>query len=263
LELFKKEEWMRGDRKLARGAIGLMLCMTLGLGGCSTDWVRQGEEIVGTLIPAAANLVTLVAALQGKGVSSNDMMLIQKAGSQAGADLELIQSLMAAYQKADEGAQPGIVSQIKSAMGSVQANLQGLLPALHIEDAATQTKVTAVVGILLSEVQALAAVVPMVEGQGSGAGEGSGTPQVSQNRRDLGHPKLDPGHPKRDLGHPERDLGHPNLVGSSLSASEFVASYNATMTARTGNVELDRVAGGLRIHEHGKAARVASAGILK
>ena len=44
----------------------------------------------------------------------------------------------------------------------MQANLQGLLPALHIQDAATQAKITAVVGIVLSEVQSLAAIVPLV-----------------------------------------------------------------------------------------------------
>ncbi len=48
-----------------------------------------------------------------------------------------------------------------------------------------------------------------------------------------------------------------------LTANEFVASYNATMTAKTGNAELDHATAGLRIHLHGKFARWASAGILK
>ena len=33
-----------------------------------------------------------------------------------------------------------------------------------------------------------------------------------------------------------------------LSASEFVASYNATLTAKTGNADLDRATAGLQIH---------------
>jgi hypothetical protein len=48
-----------------------------------------------------------------------------------------------------------------------------------------------------------------------------------------------------------------------LTASEFVVSYNATMTAKTGNAELDHAADGLRIHVHNKFARWASAGLLK
>ena len=34
-----------------------------------------------------------------------------------------------------------------------------------------------------------------------------------------------------------------------------MASYNATLTAKTGNAELDRATAGLEIHVHGKAAR--------
>jgi hypothetical protein len=48
-----------------------------------------------------------------------------------------------------------------------------------------------------------------------------------------------------------------------LTASEFAASYNATMTAKTGSAELDEATAGLRIHAHGKLARWASAGLLK
>jgi hypothetical protein len=48
-----------------------------------------------------------------------------------------------------------------------------------------------------------------------------------------------------------------------LTASEFVTSYNATMTAKTGNADLDRAAAGMRIHVHGKVARWVSAGWLK
>src|SRR6202012_256037 len=110
----------------------------------------------------------LVAAAQGKGISAGDLKTIQNAGAQAGADLQLIQSLIAAYQKADATTQPGILSQIESAIAAVQGNLQGLLAGLHIQDAATQAKVTAVIGIVLSEVQSLAAVLALVKGGGSG-----------------------------------------------------------------------------------------------
>lgn len=207
-----------------------ILCLTMGMAGCSTAWIGQAQEIVAALIPAAANMVALVAALQGKGVSAADLATIQSAGSQAGADLQLIQSLITAYEKADASAQPGIMNQIQAALATVQSNLQNLLPALHIKDAATQTKITAVVGILISEVQSLAAVVPLV----------TQTPSLAaQNAVRMGHPK------------------------APLSAKEFVESYNATMTAKTGNAALDGATTGLKIHQHGKAARWATARWLK
>src|SRR5579864_6617263 len=161
---------MRESRDLMRGAWALVLCLTMVLVGCSTAWIGQAEEIVAALVPAAANLVALVAALEGKTVSAADLQTIQNAGAQVGADLQLVQSLIAAYQKADAAAQPGILNQIESAINTAQGNLQGLLAALHIKDAATQAKITAVVGVLLSEVESLAAVVPLVKGQSSVVG---------------------------------------------------------------------------------------------
>jgi hypothetical protein len=233
---------MRETRNLAKALLALVLCGTMMWTACSTAWIGQAEEIVAALIPAAANVVTLVAALQGKSVSATDMQLIQTAGAQAGADLQLVSSLIAAYQKADAATQPGILNQIESAINAVQANLQGLLPALHITDTATQTKITAVVGIVLSEVQSLAAILPLVKaGTASEVASGE-NPQVSQKTR---------------------DMGHPASVKIPLSASEFVASFNATLTAKTGNAELDRATAGLEIHRHGKVARWATAGLAK
>lgn len=222
---------MREGSKAGRVALALVLCLTMTLAGCSTEWVGQAEQIVAALIPAAANLVALVAALEGKSISAADLQTIQNAGSQAGADLQLIQSLIVAYQKADAVAKPGILNQIQSAINAVQGNLQGLLPALHIKDAATQTKITAVVGIVLAEVQSLATIVPLIKPNASPAMMATAAKQVKKQ--------------------------------PPLTAREFVASYNATLTAKTGNAALDRATAGLKIHVHGKAERWASAGVLK
>ena len=189
------------------------------------------------LVPAAANLVTLVAMLEGKTVSAEDLATISNAGKEAGADLQLIQSLIAAYDKAEAAAKPGILSQIQSATGAVQGSLQGLLMGLHIKDTATEAKVTAVVGLVLSEVQSLAAVLPVVQGSSPVAA-------------------------LRATGSGGRLSAHSS-ARVPLSANEFVRSYNSTLTAKSGNAELDRTTGGLQIHLHSKAERVASAGLLK
>ncbi|MGO9086553.1 MAG: hypothetical protein ACLQBK_15095 [Candidatus Sulfotelmatobacter sp.] len=220
---------MKTRNNAAKMALAVVLCLTMALTGCSTAWIAEGEEIVAALIPAAANLLALVAALQGKTVSAADLQTIQSAGTQAGAGLQLVQSLITAYQKADAAAKPGILNQIQSAIGAVQANVEGLLPALHIKDTATQTKITALVGILLAEVQSLAAIVPLVSG---------GPTLAAKDAARIGH-------------------------RAPLTAREFVASYNATLTAKTGNADLDRVAAGFEVHEHGKAARWVTGGMLK
>ena len=223
---------MKKQSFIGGGAVALILCATMMFTACSTAWVGEAEQIVSVLIPAASNILALVATLQGKTVSAADLQLIQNAGTQAAADLQLIQALIVQYQKADASAKPGILNQIQTAIHTVQANLNGLLPALHIQDVATQTKIAAVIGILLSEVQSLAAIVPLVQA-------GAQPAQVLQKTREMGHAK------------------------APLSASEFVASYNKTMTAKTGNADLDRATSGLTIHVHGKLARWGTMGIVK
>jgi hypothetical protein len=173
----------------------------------------------------------LVAALEGKGISTQDLQTIQSAGTQAGADLQLIQALITQYENAEAAAKPGILSRIVTVTSAVQSNLNGLLPALHIQDAATQAKITAVVGIVLAEVQSLAAVLPLLQASGNPPPARLATALASRR--------------------------------APLGAKAFVASYNATMSAKTGKAELDRASGGLQIHQHARVTRVASAGLLK
>jgi hypothetical protein len=212
---------------MARGMGAMVLCATLMWTACSTAWIHEAEQIVAVLIPAVANIVTLVLTLRGN-VSAADLQTVESAGSQAGADLQLMQSLITEYQKADAGAKAGLLEQIQAALGATQATLNGLLPALHIKDAATQAKITAVVGMLLSEVQSVAAIVPLAQ-------TNAGARKNDQAAR----------------------------TQAPLTANQFVASYNATIGANTGNAELDQATAALRIHLHGKLARWASAGLLK
>jgi hypothetical protein len=96
---------------------------------------------------------------------------------------------------------------------------------------ATQAKITAVVGLLISEVESMAAIVPLVN---PGATPAMMTMAVKQAKKQ-----------------------------PPLTADEFVSSFNASMTAKTGNAELDHATAGLRVHLHDKFARWASAGLLK
>jgi len=224
---------MSRRKRVGQVMLATLLGLSLVMSGCSSNWADEAEQISAALIPAATNLVTLVAALQGQNVSAQDLATIQSAGTEAGADVQLVRSLIAAYQKADAAAQPGILNQIQSALNSAQGNLQGLLPALHIKDAATQAKITAVVGILISEVQSLVAVVPLVQK--------SATAKIS----------------------PPGTQGSTGKSSFPLSAREFVKSYNSVMTAKSGNASLDSAARGLQVHMHSTAARLASGGVLQ
>jgi len=213
-----------------RSLVVAILCGVLVTTGCSSTWLTEAEQIVGILIPATANIVALVATLRGN-VSAADLQTVQNAGAEAGADLQLMRALIAQYQKADAAARPGLLNEIQAALSATQSTLNGLLPALHIKDPVTQAKITAVVGILLSELQSVSAIVPLAK------------PSTSAEMRKLAEKQVKKQAP--------------------LTANEFVGSYDATMTAKTGNAELDHATAGLRIHLHDKTLRWASAGLLK
>lgn len=206
-----------------RKLLAVALCFTMFATGCSTAWISQAEEIIAAVIPATTNIVTLVEALQGKSISAADLQLIQNAGTQANSDLQLISSLITAYNQAEASAQPGILNQIQTVANTVQSNLSALLPALHITDQATQAKITAIVGLVVSEVQSLIAIVPLVDPNASAAKVAQATRQATKN--------------------------------PPLTARQFILSYNDNMKAKTGNVTLDKVTSGLQIHTHSKAVR--------
>jgi hypothetical protein len=219
-------------KKAKIGMFTSILCGTMMWTACSTAWTGEAAKIVAALIPATANLVTLVATLQGRSISASDLQTIQSAGTEAGADLKVIQGLITQYQQGVEvSAQPGLLNQIQAEMNAVRLTLNNLLPALHIKDVATQTKIAAVVGLLLSEVESMAAILPLVN---PGSSPGLMTMAAKQVKKQ-----------------------------APLTANEFTSSYNATLTAKTGNTELDHAAEGLKIHSHQKVARWASAGLLK
>jgi hypothetical protein len=213
-----------------KAVTGAVLCGILVWTACSTAWIAEAEQIVGVLIPGIANLLTLVSSLEGKNVSSEDLQAVQSTGAQAEADLELLQSLITQYKEADADAQPGLLQQIQIELSAAQSNLIGLLPALHIKDAATEAKLSAVIEVLLSEVHSVAAIVPVLDASASSA-----TVALASKE---------------------------SRMRSSLRAREFVSLYNRTMAAKTGDVELDRSTAELQIHSHGKFARWVSAGIL-
>ena len=232
---------------MRRVVVAVALCLVMVLSGCSTAWVGQAEEIVAALIPAASNIVALAALLQGKSVSAEDLATIQNAGTQVGADLQLVQTLISQYEKADASVQPGILNQIEAAIGAAQGNLNSILPALHIKDAATQAKIAAVIGLVISEVEALAAVVPLVRGDAVVVASAKGPTSRANTAREMGHPSV----------------VSSGKVKAPLSAAEFASSFNKVMTARTGNVDLDRATSGLGIRGHGRVVQMLTAGVLK
>ncbi|MGH9358211.1 MAG: hypothetical protein ACRD4Q_00030 [Candidatus Acidiferrales bacterium] len=149
----------------------LIPILATALVGCATaQWVKIAEQILPVVLPMVTNMVTAVSLLQGKTVSASDLSTITQTSNQIANDLNLVGQLINQYD-----ASPNIstVQKIQSALADVHANLNGLLPALHISDPATVQKVTAIVTLIGSEVDSLSQLLPVVSSGKLQAREGA------------------------------------------------------------------------------------------
>ncbi len=138
-----------------------VLAAALVTAGCGVaQWIQTVEQIVPVVLPMVSNLIAAVALLEGKTVTAQDLTTITNAATQISSDLSLVGQLIQQYQ-----AQPatGTLNQISSAVSDAQSHLSQILPALHITDASTVQKITAIVNLISGELTAIANVIPLVQ----------------------------------------------------------------------------------------------------
>ncbi len=213
-----------------KALIATLLFMT----ACSTNWTAAGNRNRLWRCLRSGDCESGNACgygESGNNISAADLNTIQNAGAQAGSDLQMIRSLITQYETASVSAQLRRCccwQMQMAALNAVQSTLNGFLPALRIKDLATEAKITATTGILLSEVQSMVALVPLVTANESPAMMTQATRQIRKQ--------------------------------PPLKADEFVKSYNAAITAKTGDADLDKAAAGLGIiHMHGTDLRAGRA----
>ena len=215
--------------RIRKALVAGLVCETLVWTACSTTWIWRGIGDCGGSDSRDGELATLMATLEGKIVRAPTCRLSRALENR----WELICSSSLADHTVSKGrcfgaawtAEPDPGRHERSA-DDTEASVAG---AAH-QGCDYPAKTAAVVRLLLSEVESMAAIVPLVNS--------SVSPAMT---------KMAARQAKRE---------------PPLTAGEFVSSYNATMTAKTGNADLDRAAAGLRIHAHGKLVRWASAGLL-
>lgn len=183
--------------------LSAILWSILLLSGCTTAWTGEASNIIAVLIPAVQAILGLIAAL-GARIPDTAVQAVTDWGSQAQAGLQQIKDLIDQYNNAEANAKPGLLVEIQTAAQTIVNNLNSILPTLHVLDPATQQKVTAVANAVLAELEALLSVIPVLQG------------------------KLPLGH-LRETRHALLDSGH------------FVERFNETMTAPTGDAQVDEL----------------------
>lgn len=142
------------------GKFFIIPALAVALAGCGiAQWVKTAQQLLPVVLPMVTNLVTAVTMLEGKTVSAADLNTISQTANQVSADLNLAGQLVNQYQSSPNAS---TLADINTALVDVNTHLNQLLPALHISDQATTQKITAVVGLITSEVMSMEQILPMV-----------------------------------------------------------------------------------------------------
>lgn len=133
------------------------------LAGCTANWVGEASNIIQLLVPAVESILGILT-MAGLGLSPTLVPNIENWATQAKGDLATIGQLISQYNTATEQAKPGLLQEINTAVSAVIANLQTILPELHIDNPEKQQAVDLVVESFQSELEALLNLIPVVQG---------------------------------------------------------------------------------------------------
>ena len=138
--------------------------MLLLLTGCTTAWTTEAQNIIALLGPSISSILAILAAF-GVGISPAALTAIQSWSAQATTGLQTVATLITEYNTAEASAQPGLLTEIQTALSAIVSNLAAILPEIHITDASTQAKVMAIIDAVQMEMQALINLVPALQGK--------------------------------------------------------------------------------------------------
>jgi hypothetical protein len=170
----------------------------------------------------AAAAPALVSILQIVAVANGQPMNSGLA-AKITADAAAIKTLASDFSSASKLAAPGVCSQLQAAIGVYQADTQLVLSTAQVTDANTQTKIVLLSGLVAGTVDAILAVIPACQ-----------SPAATAKTLKAAPP---------------------------LSLKNFVTSYNAILTAKTGNAAVDAVTPTLKLHQHSKLVRALTFGV--
>jgi len=138
-------------------------------------------------------------------------------------DAAAIKTLASDFTKASASAAPGVCAQLQAGIATYQSDEQLVLSTAQVSDSKTQAKVTLLSNLVAGTVDAIFAVIPSCR-----AGQAAAF-------------RSEP----------------------AVSLQNFVPSYNAILTAKTGNAEVDALTETLKLHRHSRVARALTFGWLQ
>lgn len=147
--------------RIAKASVCTILSLALIIAGCSTSWINTALADLPVITQVALNIASIVAAAQGKEEASPAVASqVQNIAAQVKSDLTLVQSLISSYQSATATQKPALMQKINAALSDVQTNLNAILTAVHIKDAALQATIVAAVGVAVTTITSIESLIP-------------------------------------------------------------------------------------------------------
>ena len=137
--------------KVLKSAVAIsLIAVTI---ACSTTWVTEAVNILKVVAPAAINVLTLVAAFEGKPVDAQKSATIVNDVNAAITELQN-------YAAASAAAQPGLLAQLNAALAQTQTDLSSILADVHVSNPTKVAQINALVTFVISEVAAVQSLLP-------------------------------------------------------------------------------------------------------
>jgi hypothetical protein len=141
-------------------AIFAIMDICILMAGCG-DWESEAVSIIGLLGPAIQSIIAILGAL-GEKVPATVMTTFNNWAAQAKTALATLTTLIQSVKTAVASAQPGIINQIGAGLQAFASQLQTILPELHVDDPASQTKLEEAFTAIIGFIGEIAALVPIV-----------------------------------------------------------------------------------------------------
>jgi len=141
-------------KKLSTSLLVGVLSLALVVSGCSTAWIQVAIN------DAPVVLQIVLSILQIADVAA--VPAAQAAGTQAQADLKLLQQFLNDYKAAQAGSteQNVALKNIGAALSAAQTDISGILAAVHVKDPNKQAAITAGLGVALSVLVSIESLLP-------------------------------------------------------------------------------------------------------
>lgn len=127
--------------------------------GCTATWISAISALLPALGTAIDAIAEFVAALEGKTLSATFVAGVQKVVSDIQTELANLKTILAGVTGTVTAS---VSAQIQSVLEAIITNLGSILSGADITDSSTVTKLTQLIGIGVSAVQAILALIPVL-----------------------------------------------------------------------------------------------------